>query len=69
MNKNKTNRRLFFSKIGKGSIGAVILSTFPIKIFSSKKQIIKLKSVTPHPNSVEREVKLEYRKENYAIGK
>lgn len=56
MNNNTTSRRNFFSKVGKGSMGAIILSTIPIKMFGSKKQFLKLKNVTPHPGAVKREV-------------
>lgn len=56
MNKNITSRRKFFSKVGKGSMGAIVLSMIPMKMFGSKKQFLKLKNVTPHHGAIKREV-------------
>lgn len=49
----KSNRRKFFSTAGKSSLGLLLMSSFPIKIFG-KNKITKLKEVHPHPQAVKR---------------
>ena len=50
----KANRRKFFSIAGKSSLGLLLLSSLPIKLFGSKRNINKLKEVNPHPQAVKR---------------
>jgi hypothetical protein len=50
---NKTDRRRFFSVAGKGTLGAIILSSFPFKLLATSKYS-KLKNVTVHPQAVKR---------------
>lgn len=51
---NKTDRRSFFSIAGKGTIGAMILSSLPIKLFASSSKYKKLKKVVIHNQAVKR---------------
>ena len=50
----KSNRRKFFSTAGKSSLGLLLISSFPMKIFGGNKKINKLKEVHPHPQAVKR---------------
>ncbi len=53
--RNILDRRKFFSRISIGALGAVILSSFPFKIFGKgKKRNIKKVYVKIHPSSVKR---------------
>ena len=51
---NKTDRRSFFSIAGKGTIGAMILSSLPFKLFASNNSNKKLKKVVIHQQAVKR---------------
>ncbi|MDA3861221.1 MAG: hypothetical protein PF445_08330 [Melioribacteraceae bacterium] len=51
---NKTDRRNFFTVIGKTSLGAMVLSALPSKLFASSSKIQKLKNVTIHKQAVKR---------------
>jgi len=50
----KSNRRKFFSTAGKSSLGLLLLSSLPMKIFGRNNKINKLKEVHPHPQAVKR---------------
>ena len=50
----KSNRRKFFSTASKSSLGLLLMSSFPIKIFGRNNKINKLKEVHPHPKAVKR---------------
>ncbi len=52
--KNKTNRRSFFSVAAKSSLGAMVLSSFPVKLFASSGKYAKLKKVEIHKQAVKR---------------
>ena len=52
--KNNTNRRSFFSFWGKGVLGAMLLSSLPIKLFASSSKYKKLKKVVIHSQAVKR---------------
>ena len=45
-------RRKFFSRIGWGTLGATLLSSFPLNLFA-KNKVNKVK-VTIHPSAVKR---------------
>jgi len=51
---NKTSRRKFFSITGKSSVGLLLLSSLPIKLFGGKNKINKLREVNPHPQAIKR---------------
>lgn len=51
---NKTDRRSFFSIAGKGTIGAMILSSLPFKLFASNNSNKKIKKVVIHQQAVKR---------------
>lgn len=52
---SKINRRNFFNKITLSSIGTVLLSSIPFKIFADqKKKNFKNIKVKIHPDSVKR---------------
>lgn len=53
----KSNRRKFFTTAGKSSLGLMLMSSFPMKIFSKNTKVIKLKEVHPHPQAVKRDNK------------
>lgn len=55
--KNKTDRRSFFSLVGKTSLGAMVVSALPSKLFASSTKYSKLKKVTIHNQAVKRVVK------------
>lgn len=50
---NKTDRRRFFSIAGKSSLGAIVLSALPLKLFA-KNKYSKLKKIIIHPQAVKR---------------
>ncbi len=53
--KNKIDRRNFFGKVSMGAIGALLLSSFPMKLFAKGKRKLNRKVfVKIHPNSVKR---------------
>lgn len=52
--KNRTDRRGFFSVAGKGTLGAMILSSFPLKLLASNSNYKKLKKVVIHQQAVKR---------------
>jgi len=52
--KNRADRRKFFSIAGKGSIGLMLISLLPIKLFASKEKFIKLKDVKLNKQAVMR---------------
>jgi hypothetical protein len=52
---NKVNRRNYFKKAGLAAVGTVILSSYPVRLFS--KSIAKKKlNVKIHPFAVSRKV-------------
>ncbi|VAX25144.1 hypothetical protein MNBD_IGNAVI01-2169 [hydrothermal vent metagenome] len=53
----KSNRRKFFATAGKSSLGLMLMSSFPMNIFSKNTKVIKLKEVHPHPQAVKRDNK------------
>ncbi len=55
----KSNRRKFFTTAGKGSLGLIFLSSFPMKLFSKNTKVIRLKKVEPHPQAVKRDNKIK----------
>jgi len=50
---NNLDRRRFFNKISLGAVGAVLLSSYPFKLFAGSKNTKKV-IVKIHPNSVKR---------------
>ncbi len=54
LTKNKTDRRSFFSVIGKTSLGALVIASLPSKLFASSSKYSKLKKVTIHKQAVKR---------------
>ncbi len=54
LTKNKRDRRSFFSLVGKTSLGAIVVSTLPFKLFASSTKYSKLKKVTIHNQAVKR---------------
>ncbi len=54
LTKNKRDRRSFFSLIGKTSLGAIVVSALPSKLFASSIKYSKLKKVTIHNQAVKR---------------
>jgi hypothetical protein len=52
--KNKTDRRSFFSMAAKSSLGAIILTSFPVKLLASSGKYTKLKKVEIHKQAVKR---------------
>jgi len=51
---NNKDRRSFFSFLGKGIIGTLVLSALPIKLFASNDKFKKLKKVVIHNQAVKR---------------
>jgi hypothetical protein len=51
---NNTDRRSFFSFLGKGLFGTIILSALPTKLFASNDRFKKLKKVVIHNQAVKR---------------
>ena len=54
LTKNKTDRRSFFSAIGKTSLGAMVIASLPSKLFASAPKYSKLKKVAIHKQAVKR---------------
>jgi hypothetical protein len=52
--RNKTSRRNFFALAGKGSLGAMVLSVLPFKLFASAPKYSKLKKIEIHKQAVKR---------------
>jgi len=52
--KNKTDRRSFFSVIGKTSLGAMVIASLPSKLFAVTPKYSKLKKVAIHKQAVKR---------------
>jgi hypothetical protein len=53
---NKVNRRNYFKKAGLAAIGTIVLSSYPVKLFSKYAGTKKL-NVKIHPSAVSRKVK------------
>jgi uncharacterized membrane protein len=54
---NKTNRRNFFSILGKSSLGTMLLAVLPSNIFMSTQKYNKLKKVEINKPDVKRNFK------------
>jgi uncharacterized membrane protein len=54
---NKTNRRNFFSILGKSSLGTMLLAVLPSNIFMSTQKYNKLKKVEINKHAVKRNFK------------
>ncbi|PIQ07763.1 MAG: hypothetical protein COW71_15410 [Ignavibacteriales bacterium CG18_big_fil_WC_8_21_14_2_50_31_20] len=52
--KNNKDRRSFFLFLGKGALGAILLSSLPIKLFATSNKYKKLKKVVIHNQAVKR---------------
>jgi len=52
--KNNKDRRSFFLFLGKGALGAILLSSLPIKLFATSNKYKKIKKVVIHNQAVKR---------------
>ena len=51
---DKTDRRKFFSVAGKTTLGAMLLSAIPFKLFAATPKYHKIKKVSIHKEAVKR---------------